>query len=109
MIASSQRSSTFNVYQRKAPHAFAGTFAVSRVTDSDGVDVINLPLNINFAQGIFALHNGRTSPHPVEVVKWQDIASALGLVIDTQYWDPRVAAAALTRFDGCRRLPEGCS
>jgi 3-phytase len=94
LIASSQGSSTFNVYQRKAPHAFAGSFAVSGAADSDGVDVINLPLNNNFAQGIFTLHNGRASPFTVEVVKWQDIALGLGLVIDTQYWDPRVRPPA---------------
>jgi 3-phytase len=94
LIASSQGSNTFNIYQRKAPHAFIGTFAVSGATDSDGVDVINLPLNLNFSQGIFALHNGGPSPHPVNVVKWQDIASALGLVIDTQYWDPRVGTSS---------------
>jgi 3-phytase len=93
LIASSQGSNTFKVYQRKAPHALAGTFAVSGVTATDGVDVINLPLNTNFAQGIFALHNGRTSPHPVEIVKWQDIATALSLTIDTQYWDPRIGAS----------------
>jgi hypothetical protein len=47
----------------------------------------------HFAQGIFALHNGRTSPHPVDVVKWEAIATPLNLVIDTQYWDPRIGAA----------------
>jgi 3-phytase len=93
LIASSQGSSTFNVYQRSTPHAFVGTFAVSGAADSDGVDVINLPLNGNFAQGMFALHNGRASPHPVEVVKWEDIATLLDLVIDTQYWDPRIGAS----------------
>ncbi len=84
LIASSQGSSTFNVYQRKAPHAFIGTFAVSGAAGSDGVDVINLPLNNNFAQGIFALHNGRRCPCPVAIVKWQDIAKPLNLTIGTQ-------------------------
>jgi 3-phytase len=96
LIASSQGSSTFNVYQRKAPHAFVGTFKINGVGDSDGVDVINLPLNNTFAQGIFAVHNGRRSDmngHAVEIVKWQDIAVELDLTIDTQYWDPRIGAA----------------
>jgi 3-phytase len=94
LIASSQGNSTFKIYQRKAPHAFVGTFAVSGATDSDGVDVINLPLNNTFPQGVFALHNGRTSPHPVQIVKWQDIATSLSLAIDTQYWDPRVPVSS---------------
>jgi 3-phytase len=93
LIASSQGSSTFTVYQRKAPHAFTGTFAVRGATDSDGVDVINLPLNGKFQQGIFALHNGTSCPCPVELVKWQNIATPLNLTIDTQYWDPRVRPA----------------
>jgi 3-phytase len=90
LIASSPGSNTFNVYQRQAPHTFVGTFEVSGASDSDGVDVINLPLNNTFAMGIFALHNGTSCPCPVEVVKWEDIATALGLTIDTGYWDPRV-------------------
>jgi 3-phytase len=104
LIASSQGSDTFNVYQRQAPHAFVGAFAVSGATKTDGVEVTNLPLNTNFSQGIFALHNGRSRPCPVQVVKWEDIATPLGLTIDTRYWDPRVGTRSSDRLKAQRKF-----
>lgn len=89
LIASSQGNSAFNVYERNAPHDFRGSFAVEGVMRTDGIDVINLPLNANFLQGLFAVHNGRGAPHPVQMVRWGDIAAALNLPVDTAYWDPR--------------------
>jgi 3-phytase len=92
IIASSQGTSTFKVYERQAPHNFVGSFTVNGVTDTDGIDVINVPLPLNgiSSQGIFALHNGQISPYPVEIVKWEEIASALGLSIDTDYRKPHM-------------------
>lgn len=89
LIASSQGNSRFNVYERKPPHDFRATFTVDGVTHTDGIDVINLPLNANFPGGVFASHNGRSAPHPVQMVRWDDIATRLNLPVDTHYWDPR--------------------
>jgi hypothetical protein len=96
IIASSQGNGTFKVYERQEAspgvHNFVGTFTVSGVMNTDGIAVLNLPLPLNgsSSQGLFALHNGRVSPYPVELVKWENIAGALGLSIDTDSWDPRV-------------------
>jgi 3-phytase len=89
LIVSSQGNNTFKVYERQSPHNFVGTFKIDGVSSTDGLDVINPPLNANFPRGIFTCHNGSRQPYPVEVVKWEDIANALNLTIDTQYWDPR--------------------
>ncbi len=89
LIASSQGNSTFAVYERKSPHRFLGAFAIDGVAHTDGIEVVNLPLNAGLSQGVFASHNGRASPHPVQIVKWDDIARALKLRVDVAYWDPR--------------------
>ncbi|RME00459.1 MAG: phytase, partial [Calditrichaeota bacterium] len=90
IIASSQGASKFTIVERTPPHAPAGEFSVSNVKSTDGIDVINLPLNSRFSQGIFVFHNGRKSPYSVGVVRWDEIASTVGgLRIDTHYWDPR--------------------
>jgi 3-phytase len=89
LIVSSQGNDSFKVYDRKPPHGFLGTFTVKGTTGTDGCDVINLPLGSAFPGGAFACHNGTSSPCPVELVKWSEIASGLGLVVDTAHWDPR--------------------
>jgi 3-phytase len=89
LIVSSQGSSAFKIYDRQAPHAYLGTFTVQGVTMTDGVDVINLPLDAAFPRGAFACHNGTSSPYGVELLRWDDIADSLGLASDTGYWDPR--------------------
>jgi myo-inositol-hexaphosphate 3-phosphohydrolase len=93
IIASSQGNGTFKVYERQEAspgvHNFVGTFTVSGVMNTDGIAVLNVPLNSTFSQGVFALHNGRIRPYPVELVKWENIAGALGLLIDIDSWDPR--------------------
>ena len=92
LIISSQGNSTFKVYERQAPHSFVGTFTVHGVMHTDGIDVINVPLPLkgNPSQGLFALHNGRKSPYPVEIVSWENIVQVLNLrPPDTKYWNPR--------------------
>lgn len=89
LIASNQGTSTFRIYGRQPPHAYLGGFTVGGVMQTDGLEVINLPLGAQFAQGLFASHNGRRGPYPIQLAKWDDIASVLGLRVDTRYWDPR--------------------
>ena len=99
LIISSQGNSTFKVYERQAPHSFVGTFTVHGVMHTDGIDVINVPLPLkgNPSQGLFALHNGRKSPYPVEIVSWENIVQVLHLrPPDTTYWHPRLGGSQAT-------------
>jgi 3-phytase len=93
IIASSQGSDDYKIYDRTPPHALLGTFALEGVRDADGIDILNIPLNSTFAQGAFATHDGTGcsgSGCAIRVVRWQDIASAVpGLRTDSTYWHPR--------------------
>lgn len=85
LIASSQGNDSYRVYQRKAPHAFVGSFTVAGARNTDGIDVTNVNLGPAFPKGVFVLHNGRVLPFPVELCAYED----LGLLVDTDYWNPR--------------------
>jgi 3-phytase len=89
LIVSSQGSDDYKVYDREPPHAFRGTFSISGVSDTDGLDVLNLPLGPEFPQGVLAFHNGVVSPYPTQMVGWEAVANALGLAIDPFSWSPR--------------------
>lgn len=99
LIASSQGSSEFILYERAEPHAYLGTFAledssqIDEVTGTDGIDVTNFPLNSDFAQGMFiAQDNRNTMPDDSQnfkLVGWEVIATALNLQVDTTF-DPRL-------------------
>lgn len=93
LIASSQGSSNFKVYERQAPHNFVKTVEVTGVGSTDGVDVTNLSLGTSFPLGIFLVHDGTGSPYVIRGCKWED----LGLDIDTTYWDP--TPVELNSFD----------
>ncbi|HYM82221.1 MAG TPA: phytase [Candidatus Limnocylindria bacterium] len=85
LLASSQGSDDFKVYNRQAPHSYVGTFEVIGVRNTDGIDVTNVSLGPEFPNGIFVAHNGRSSLDMVEVCAYED----LQLQIDTSYWNPR--------------------
>ena len=83
IIASSQGSSTFIVYDRLPPHAYVKTFSIEGAEDSDGVEVTNVNLGPTFPSGLFVCHaDGK--PSICLVTAYED----LGLDIDTSY-DPR--------------------
>jgi len=89
IIASSQGNDTFTVFERTPPHDPVGTFEISGVGSTDGIDVLNMDLGSTFRSGIFAAHNGEACC-PIEATSWDRIASELdGLTVDTAYWDPR--------------------
>jgi myo-inositol-hexaphosphate 3-phosphohydrolase len=88
LIASSQGSSDFRVYDRRSPHAHLRTFSVSDVFQTDGVDVTNLDLGPTFPAGMFAAHSHIEGvPKPVRVCGFEDV----GLPPDVGYWNPRRA------------------
>jgi myo-inositol-hexaphosphate 3-phosphohydrolase len=84
LLASSQGSDNFKVYERQAPHNFIKTVQATGVGNTDGIDVTNLNLGPSFPLGLFLTHDGTGSPYVVRGSKWED----LGLEIDTTYWDP---------------------
>jgi 3-phytase len=79
LIASSQGSNSFNVYDRQPPHRYLGAFALSGVAITDGIDVVSVPLGAHFPGGVFASHNGRAKPFPVQLTRWDEIAAKLNL------------------------------
>jgi lactate permease len=104
IIASSQGSDDFKVYERAQPHSFVGTFSIGDVEDADGIDVLNLPLNSTFDLGVFATHDGTgCSDHgcAVRAVRWQDIAARVpGIRTDTAYWNPRLRTSDCAAPEG---------
>ena len=91
LLASSQKQNYFSVFERDGDNEFVGKFYIPGVGDTDGIDVLNCSLNSTFSFGIFACHNGDVSPHPVNLIQWEDIANDISpdLLIDTTYWNPR--------------------
>lgn len=100
LILSSQGAGRFDVveFSGAGPYAYKGAFTITGVGDTDGIDVSNRNLGSAFPQGIFVVHNGQDTS-ALTAVRWQDIASALGLIIDTSF-DPRVLADGGTTGGG---------
>ncbi|EIJ44351.1 3-phytase (myo-inositol-hexaphosphate 3-phosphohydrolase) [Beggiatoa alba B18LD] len=100
LIASSQGNNVFNVYDRAGNHAYIGSFQVvaddvsgiDGVSETDGLDVLNLPLGSKFPSGVFIAQDGRNivpnENQNFKLVSWENIANALNLSIVTGF-DPR--------------------
>jgi 3-phytase len=111
LLASSQGDNTFAVYSREGHNDFVGRFAVGNngaidsVQESDGADVINVPLGSNFPYGLFVTQDGSNEPARLveddgelsnvntnfKLVPWENIAYAFPnpLTIDTSSYNPR--------------------
>ncbi|MEC4813973.1 MAG: phytase [Scytonema sp. PMC 1069.18] len=111
LLASSQGDNTFAVYTREGDNDFIGRFAVGAsgaidsVQESDGADVINVPLGPNFPYGLFVTQDGFNEPAVLaeddgelenistnfKLVPWENIAFTFStpLGIDTTSYDPR--------------------
>ncbi|MDX1418166.1 MAG: phytase [Candidatus Promineifilaceae bacterium] len=98
LIASSQGSSEFNIYERLGDNAFIARFnivagnGIDDVSGTDGIDVTNASLGQDFPQGLFVTHDnsndeGRTN---FKYTAWQAVAGGADpdLAIDTK-WNPR--------------------
>ncbi|GAB4517006.1 MAG: phytase [Anaerolineae bacterium] len=102
LIASSQGSSEYIVYERGGENAYVGTFfvvesdTVDGVSGTDGIDVTNFPLGETFPNGVFIAQDDLNINPPdnqnFKAVDWVQIAEALGLTVDTSY-DPRTLGA----------------
>lgn len=99
LIASSQGSDDFVVYERRPPYRSLGRFRVladqgsDRVTHTDGIAVTNVALGPTFSQGLFVAQDGydEDAYNNFKLVSWEAIARALDppLIIDTESYDPR--------------------
>ncbi|WP_413198645.1 phytase [Nostoc piscinale] len=111
LLASSQGDNTFVAYNRAGNNEYIGSFAIGNsgsidsVQESDGADVINVPLGPNFPSGVFITQDGSNDPAVLveddgeienissnfKFVPWQNIANAFpeALTIDTTGYDPR--------------------
>jgi len=73
LIASSQGSNNFIMYQRQPPHDFVKIVEVTGVENTDGIDVTNHNLGPFFPYGIFLLHDGSGSPYVIRGCRWEDL------------------------------------
>ncbi|GAQ89699.1 3-phytase, partial [Klebsormidium nitens] len=109
LLASSQGDDTFAVYSRLNNNRFIGSFkvvnnpdnGVDSIQDCDGGQVINVPLP-GFPLGLLVAQDGDNKPDVLDgdgetrdntnfkYIQWSGIASALGLVVDTTSYDPRL-------------------
>jgi 3-phytase len=97
LLASSQGSDEFVVYERGGTNAYVTTFsvdarAVDGVSHTDGIDVTNAALGAAFPDGLFVAQDDRNDGgnQNIKLVPWGNIARAASpaLTIDTG-WDPR--------------------
>lgn len=98
LIASSQGSNDFAVYERGDNNAYRMTFAVAAgngvdaVTSTDGIDVTNFGLGSAFPAGVFVAQddNNDIDNQNFKLIPWPLIASAAApaLIVDS-VWDPR--------------------
>ena len=104
LLASSQGSSEFVVYERQAGNEYVMTFeigsgdGIDAVSGTDGIDVINVDLGPSFPLGAFAAQddsNGSDNQN-FKLVPWDVIASAGpdALTVDTS-WNPRAVPGDL--------------
>ena len=103
LIVSSQGDGSFAVFDRAPGHAFVGRFVIGEANgidttdESDGLDVVHVPLGRDFPSGLLVAHDGQDDPpfpnlDDTEIenaatnftfVEWADVAGPLGLVVDT--------------------------
>ncbi len=91
LILSSQGDSTFNIYNRKYPYEYFGSFKISHnqkidgVSDTDGIDALNYNLNKDYPEGLLVVQDG-TNDGEINVenqnfkyISFTEIISALNL------------------------------
>lgn len=111
LLASSQGDSTFAVYTREGDNQYLGNFAIGAsgsidsTEESDGTDIINVPLGPQYPFGLMVVHDGANDPQVVveddgelenistnfKFVPWQNVANAFpeALKIDPTSSNPR--------------------
>jgi 3-phytase len=88
LLASSQGSSTINVYDRDGDHAYVLTIdpksgAIDDVADSDGLDVTNERTSPLFPRGFLVIQDGQNEgPQNFKLFAWEEVAGNR-LLVDT--------------------------
>jgi len=98
LIASSQGSNDYVIYDRMGTNKYIGRFnilagnGVDGVTDTDGIEVINVPLNAIFPTGIFIVQDVSNpgSRQNFKYVSWSAIANSFEMpLVQNVVWEPR--------------------
>lgn len=88
LIASSQGNFSYAIFERMPPNKYVGSFQVvdshtlDGTQETDGIEVLNYPLNDDFRHGIFIAQDGfnfdgeTLSTQNFKLVKWEDIAKS---------------------------------
>ena len=119
LLASSQGDNTFAVYEREGDNQYLGNFFVGEsgnidgAQESDGADVINVPLGNRFPNGLLVVQDGANEPEAVsqdpedgeiqnfntnfKFIPWENVANAFEnpLEIDTFNYNPRQISDSL--------------
>jgi myo-inositol-hexaphosphate 3-phosphohydrolase len=114
--------STFALYERGGKNAYLGSFAaggrgtIDAVQESDGAQVLNTAVGGRFNRGLLVVHDGLNDP-PLYVeddgeienananfklVRWEQVARALGLERGPQPVDPRAQGEMTSPVRGRR-------
>ena len=88
LIASSQGSSNFKIYDRNVPNGYIATFNIvsgtggDGVSGTDGIEVSSVPLGSLFPNGLFVAQDSSNSGgnQNYKYVSWRVIAEAGGLI-----------------------------
>jgi 3-phytase len=96
LVASSQGDNTFHIFDREDVTAHLGTFSVEGAGETDGHELISLPLGPQFPQGALIIQNGGATP-PADTsaingfeydgsgnfvfIAWEDVAELFDLTI----------------------------
>ena len=111
LIASSQGDSSYAVFNREGDNEYLGSFAIGdngdidQANETDGLDVVNVPLGPEFPNGLLVVQDGANDPQNVvqdeeelennstnfKFVPWEGVANAFDntLQIDPNSYDPR--------------------
>ena len=91
VILSSQGDNSFNVYDRKFPYNYLGSFKVGssgnidNVNDTDGVDVISNYINYKYPKGLLVVQDGTNDGKKIvkrqnfKYVSFEEVIKALEL------------------------------
>lgn len=89
LVASSQGSDDFVVYERTGDHDYIGRFeieagAVDGVTHTDGIEITSLPLGPRYPRGLFVAQDDENDEQHqnFKLVPWHAIEAALDLADD---------------------------
>ena len=74
LLVSDQGKSTFRVFRREEKHTYLGAFTIAGAGETDGIEVVSVGLGPKYPNGLFLCHTGTTTPCPVLLTSWDEIA-----------------------------------